>query len=353
MCLPIAAKDAYTTGTAIVMKAVICREFAPRSGLALEDVASPMPARGQVLIDIKACGLNFFDGLMVEGKYQTRPELPFTPGSEVAGVIAALGPDVTSLKIGQRVLAYSGTGGYAEKVVADESRVLAIPGGMSFPQAAGFIITYATSHHALKDRARLQPGETLLVLGAAGGVGLTAVEIGKQMGARVIAAASTQEKLDLCRSYGADHTILYSQEDLRQRVKELTGAKGADVIYDPVGDRFTEQAVRSLAVNGRHLVVGFAAGEIPKIPANLLLLKQAALLGVFWGAFARANPDRHSENMNELFGWFEQGRLRPHISAQVELPRFAEALDMVMERKARGKVVLVMDEHDASHKIGD
>ncbi len=324
------------------MKAVICREFSPRANLRLEEAASPEPGIGQVKMRVAACGLNFFDGLMVEGKYQTRPDRPFTPGSEVAGEIISVGAGVTALRVGQRVLAFNGVGGYAEEAIAEAVRVCPIPATMPYAQAAGFLITYATSHHALKDRAGLQPGETLLVLGAAGGVGLAAVEIGRQMGAHVIAAASTEEKLRLCRDHGAHETINYSSEDLRQRVRDITQGKGVDLVYDPVGGAHSEPALRGLAVNGRHLVIGFAAGEIPKIPLNLLLLKQGALIGVFWGAFARTNPQAHATNMAELFSWYEQGRLRPHISAQYPLERFADALDVVMERAVKGKVVLTM-----------
>jgi NADPH2:quinone reductase len=326
----------------MTMKAVICKEFAPRAELRLEDVPAPVPARGEVLIDVRACGINFFDGLMVEGKYQTKPDCPFTPGSEVAGVVSSVGEGVTGIAPGMRVLAFNGVGGYAEQALAQADRTCPIPRSMSFGQAAGFLITYATSHHALKDRGNLRPGETLLVLGAAGGVGLTAVEIGKQMGARVIAAASTDEKLALCRRYGADETINYTQDELRPALKELTGGKGIDVVYNPVGGVMTETALRSLAVGGRHLVIGFAAGDVPTIPLNLLLLKQTALIGVFWGAFARANPERHAANMAELFNWFDQGKLKPHISGEYPLARFAEALSAVMERKALGKVVLTV-----------
>ncbi|MCB1461833.1 MAG: NADPH:quinone oxidoreductase family protein [Nitratireductor sp.] len=324
------------------MKAVICREFAPRAELTLEDIPSPAPGAGEVLIDVEACGINFFDGLMVEGNYQTRPDRPFTPGSEVAGIVSAVGDGVTSIKPGQRVLAFNGTGGYAEQAIALAERVYRIPDSMRFEEAAGFLITYATSHHALKDRAGLRAGETLLVLGAAGGVGLTAVEIGKQLGARVIAAASTEEKLALCRQHGADETINYAQEDLRAKLRELTDGRGVDVVYDPVGGATSETALRGLAVNGRHLVIGFAAGDIPRIAINLLLLKQSSLIGVFWGAFARANPALQSANMVELFSWFEQGKLKPHICAVHPLSGYAEALDAVMERTARGKVVLAV-----------
>ncbi|MGJ4859902.1 NADPH:quinone oxidoreductase family protein [Labrys sp. La1] len=324
------------------MKAVVCKMFAPRAGLRIEDVPEPVAGPGQVVIQTHACGINFFDGLMVEGKYQTRPELPFTPGSEVAGIVVSVGLGVEYLEIGMRVLGFAGIGGYGEQVALDAGRVFPIPAEMSFVEAAGFLITYATSHHALKDRAQLKAGETLLVLGAAGGVGLTAVELGKQMGARIIAAASSDEKLALCRTHGADETINYAREDLRQRIKALTDGQGVDIVYDPVGGAMTETAVRSLALFGRMLVIGFAAGDIPQIALNLLLLKQSALIGVFWGAFARAMPERNAGNIAELMDWFAKGRLKPHISAQYSLDRFDEALDLVMERAVKGKVVLVM-----------
>lgn len=322
------------------MRAVVCQEFGPRAELVLQDIATPVAQAGQVLLEVAACGLNFFDGLMVEGKYQTRPERPFTPGSEVAGVVRGLGAGVTGLSLGQRVLALAGTGGYGEYVAVDAARVLPIPDSMDFQTAAGFLITYATSHHALKDRGALQAGETLLVLGAAGGVGLTAVEIGKRMGARVIAAASSDEKLALCRAHGADELINYATQDLRTALKDLTQGRGVDVVYDPVGGAQSEQALRSLALMGRHLVIGFAAGDIPKIALNLLLLKQSSLVGVFWGAFSRANPDHHRANMAELFDWFEAGDLKPHVSGVWPLEDFATALDTVMERRAQGKVIL-------------
>ncbi|MFP7571737.1 NADPH:quinone oxidoreductase family protein [Marivita sp. S2033] len=324
------------------MRAVICREFAPRAELTLDDVPAPTPGADDVLIDVAACGINFFDGLMVEGNYQTKPDRPFSPGSEVAGIVRAVGSDVTTVTPGDRVLAFTGTGGYAEQAVAPARSVHPIPDSMRFEQAAGFVITYATSHHALNDRAALQAGETVLVLGAAGGVGLTAIEIAKQMGARVIAAASTDEKLDLCRTHGADETINYTNDDLRTRLKEICGKTGVDVVYDPVGGGMAEAAIRSLAINGRYLVIGFASGDIPKIPLNLLLLKQSSLIGVFWGAFARANPDLNAANMAELFDWFQAGHLNPHIGGEYPMDRYAEALDAVMERRAQGKVVLTM-----------
>lgn len=326
----------------MTMRAVICREFAPRADLIVDDVPAPIPGVDEVLIDVAACGINFFDGLMVEGNYQTKPDRPFSPGSEVAGIVRAVGSNVTAVTRGTRVLAFTGTGGYAEQAVAQARSVHPIPDDMRFEQAAGFVITYATSHHALKDRAALRAGETVLVLGAAGGVGLTAIEIAKQMGAKVIAAASTDEKLDLCRSHGADETINYTNDDLRTRLKEICGKTGVDVVYDPVGGGMAEAAIRSLAINGRYLVIGFASGDIPKIPLNLLLLKQSSLIGVFWGAFARANPDMNAANMAELFDWFQAGHLNPHIGGEYPMERYAEALDAVMERRAQGKVVLTM-----------
>lgn len=333
------------------MRAVLCKAFGPRTDLRIESIPSPVVGVGEVLIAVEACGVNFFDGLVVEGKYQTKPDRPFSPGSEVAGVVKAVGPGVGSVVPGARVLAFAGFGGYAEEVVVEASRVFPIPDAMSFVEAAGFLITYGTSHHALKDRARIMPGETLLVLGAAGGVGLTAVELGKRMGARVIAAASSEDKLTLCRSYGADETIDYSHEDLRERVKELTGGRGADVIYDPVGGVMTEAAVRSLGLFGRHLVIGFAAGDIPKIPLNLLLLKQTSLIGVFWGAHARIAPEKNAENVAELLRWFADGKLKPHISATYPLDRYSEALDVVMERAARGKVVLTTAHDQVKERV--
>jgi NADPH2:quinone reductase len=321
------------------VRAVLAREFAPPESLTLEEVAAKPAGAGEVVIAVKACGVNFLDGLIVQGKYQVKPPLPFSPGAEVAGVISDVGAGV-SMVVGTRVLAATGYGGFAEQVVTAAQGVMRLPERMDFANAAAFPIAYGTSHHALKDRAQLKAGETLLVLGAAGGVGLTAVEIGKIMGARVIACASSEDKLALCKEYGADELINYSSSDLRERVRELTRGKGVDVVYDPVGGSFAEPAVRSLAYQGRYLVIGFASGEIPKIPLNLLLLKTASLIGVFWGALAQVAPARVAANFQELFGWYEAGRLRPHISQTLPLERFAEALDIVMNRKAKGKVVL-------------
>jgi NADPH2:quinone reductase len=325
------------------MKAVLAKAFGPLEQLRLEEVAPRRAAAGEVVIQVKACGVNFFDVLIVQGKYQTRPPLPFSPGGEVAGVIAEVGEGVRGLKEGMRVLAFTGHGGYAEEVAVDAASVVELPEAMDFATAAGFPITYGTSCHALKDRAALREGETLLVLGAAGGVGLAAVEIGRILGARVIACASSEEKLALAREHGADALINYGTADLRERIREETAGKGIDVVYDPVGGAYAEPALRSLAANGRYLVVGFASGEIPKIALNLLLLKMVSMVGVFWGAFAKTQPQRNAANLAQLLEWYVEGRLRPHVSATFPLERFGEALEAVGQRRVLGKVVLVMD----------
>ena len=325
------------------MKAVLAKTFGPPEQLVLEELPARQAGPGEVVIAVKACGVNFFDALIVQGKYQTRPPLPFSPGGEVSGVIRAMGEGVKGLETGTRVLAFVGHGGYADELVTDAANVVALPAQMDFVTAAAFPITYATSYHALKDRGQLRSGETLLVLGAAGGVGLSAVEIGKIMGARVIAAASSEGKLAVAREHGADLLINYGASDLRERLREATGGKGVDVAYDPVGGAYAEPALRSLAAGGRYLVIGFASGEIPKIALNLLLLKVVSLVGVFWGAFAKAQPQRNAANMAELLAWYTQGRLRSHVSATFPLARYRDALDAVMQRKALGKVVLVME----------
>jgi NADPH2:quinone reductase len=325
------------------MKAVLAKAFGPIEQLVLEEIAPRKPGPGEVAIAVRACGVNFFDALIVQGKYQTRPPVPFSPGGEVAGVVHAVGPGVTGLTAGARVLAFTGHGGYAQELIADAASVVALPEQMDFVTAAAFPITYGTAYHALKDRGQLRSGETLLVLGAAGGVGLAAVEIGKIMGARVIACASSDEKLALAREHGADELINYAVSDLRERIREVSAGKGVDVVYDPVGGGYAEPALRSLAVGGRYLVIGFASGEIPKIALNLLLLKVVSMVGVFWGAFAKAQPQRNAANLAELLAWYTQDRLRPHVSATFPLPRYREALDAVVQRKVLGKVVLVMD----------
>ena len=325
------------------MKAVLAQAFGPPEQLVLEELPGRQPAAGEVVIAVKACGVNFFDALIVQGKYQSRPPLPFSPGGEVSGVISALGEGVKGFEPGMRVLAFVGHGGYAEEIATDAANVVALPAQMDFVTAAAFPITYATSYHALKDRGQLRSGDTLLVLGAAGGVGLAAVEIGKIMGARVIAAASSEAKLALAREHGADALINYGASDLRERIREETAGRGVDVVYDPVGGAYAEPALRSLAPGGRYLVIGFASGEIPRIALNLLLLKVVSLVGVFWGAFAKAQPQRNAAHMAELLAWYTQGRLRPHVSATFPLARYREALDAVTQRKALGKVVLVME----------
>ncbi|WP_312467548.1 NADPH:quinone oxidoreductase family protein [Stutzerimonas nitrititolerans] len=323
------------------MKAVLCKAFGPAENLVVEDLDSPQIKKGEVLLDVHAAGVNFPDTLIIEGKYQFKPPFPFSPGGEAAGVVAAAGEKISHLKVGDRVMALTGWGSFAEQVAVSGQNVLPIPAEMDFTTAAAFSMTYGTSMHALKQRANLQPGETLLVLGASGGVGLAAVEIGKAIGARVIAAASTNEKLEIARKAGADELINYSEASLRERLKELTDGQGVDVIYDPVGGKLFEEAFRSIAWNGRMLVVGFAAGgEIPALPANLPLLKGASLIGVFWGAFAQRQPQDNTANFKQLFAWYAQGKLRPLVSQTFALEQAAEAIDTLGQRKAVGKLVV-------------
>lgn len=323
------------------MRAVLCKAYGPPESLVVEEQPSPQPGPGQVRVGVHACGVNFPDTLIIQGNYQFKPALPFSPGGEVAGVVQALGDGVTGYAVGDRVIAATTWGGYAEEVLAEAGRLIPMPAAMDFPTAAAFTLTYGTSHHALKDRAQLQPGETLLVLGAAGGVGLAAVELGKAMGARVIAAASSDEKLALCTAHGADATINYATEDLRARIKELTGGRGIDVVYDPVGGDLSEPALRSMAWNGRFLVVGFAAGRIPSLPLNLPLLKGCSIVGVFWGAFTRNEPARNAANLQELLLWWSEGRLKPHVSAVYPLERAVDALNDLVQRRVQGKAVLI------------
>jgi len=327
--------------TRFFMKAILCKSYGPPSNLSFEEVAEPSPGPKEVLIDIKACSVNFPDTLIIQGLYQFKPELPFSPGSDIAGVIEAVGEDVKGLKPGSEVIALVPYGGFAEKIVVKAYMVFPKPPGMSMVQASAFLMAYCTSFYALKNRARLKEGDTLLVLGASGGVGLTAVELGKLMGARVIAAASTAEKLALCKAYGADELINYQEEDLKARVKELTGGKGANVIYDPVGGAFAEPALRAIAWEGRYLVVGFAAGDIPKIPLNLALLKGCQIVGVFWGAFAQRDQAQNMGLTMQLIQWFNQGKLKPHIHATYSLEDAPKALEEMMARKVKGKVVIV------------
>jgi NADPH2:quinone reductase len=322
------------------MKAVLCKSYGPPESLIVEDVPSPIPGPGEVVISVRAAGVNFPDVLIIQNKYQVKPPLPFSPGSEVSGVVKDLGDGVTMFEPGDKVMAITGYGGFAQEVKADARRVLKLPPSMDFTTAAAFGLAYATSDHALRDRGELMAGETLLVLGAAGGVGLAAIEIGKAVGARVIACASTDEKLAVCREHGADATINYAAEDLRERIKALTGGNGPDVVYDPVGGPFTEPALRSIAWRGRLLVVGFAAGDIPKIPLNLTLLKGCAIVGVYWGDFARREPERFAAAMDQLGRWHAEGRIKPHVSGTFPLERAAEALLLMAERQVSGKLVL-------------
>ena len=325
------------------MKAVLCKAYGPPDSLVFEDVASPVPGPGEAVVTVKAASVNFPDVLIIENKYQVKPPLPFSPGSELAGIVKVVGDGVTHLKPGDRVMAITGYGAFAEEVNVDARKLFPIPQAMDFATAAAFGLTYGTSEHALVDRAALKSGETLLVLGAAGGVGLAAIEIGKILGARVIACASTDDKLAVCRTHGADETINYTTEDLRERIKTLTNGAGPDVVYDPVGGAYTELALRSIAWRGRLLVVGFAAGEIPKIPLNLTLLKGCSIVGVFWGDWARREPAHFAEAMARLGGWYAEGRLKPHISATFPLERAADALTLMASRKVTGKVVLTVD----------
>ena len=322
------------------MRAVLCRDYGPPESLVVEDVAPLEPGPGEAVVSVKAAGVNFPDVLIIQNKYQFKPPLPFSPGSEMAGVVKAIGSGVTHVKPGDAVMGVTTYGAFAEEVTTDARRLLPVPPGMDFVTASAFILTYATSDHALRDRGQLKAGETLLVLGAAGGVGVAAIEIGKALGARVIACASSDEKLAVCRAHGADDTINYATEDLREQIKALTGGKGADVVYDPVGGSYTELALRSIAWRGRLLVVGFAAGDIPKIPLNLTLLKGCAIVGVFWGDFARREPAAFADQMRQLARWFGEGRLKPHVSATFPLERAADALTMMAARKVTGKVVV-------------
>ncbi len=323
------------------MKAVVCNAWGMPECLMVEDRPDVVAGPGQVAIDIKAAGVNFPDVLIIQGKYQFKPELPFTPGSELAGVVRAVGPDVTAFKAGDQVIAFTSTGAFAEQIVAPVQAVMPMPPGMDFDTAAAITLTYGTSHHAVVDRARLQAGETMLVLGAAGGVGLAAIEIGKALGATVIAAASSHEKLAVCSAHGADATINYSSSDLREAIKVATGGKGPDVIYDPVGGDYTEAAFRSIGWRGRYLVVGFANGEIPRLPLNLTLLKGASLMGVFWGEFAKREPKANMAAMRQLLGWLAEGKIKPLVSKRYALADTGQALSDMAARKVTGKVVIV------------
>lgn len=323
------------------MKAIVCKELGLADKLELvDDWPSPEVGPKDVLISVKAAGLNYPDCLIIQGKYQVQPELPFIPGGECSGVVIGVGEEVKRFKEGDKVISMAQTGGFSETIASHESTVFPMPEGLSFEQAAGVSITYFTSYHALKQRANIQPGETLLVMGAAGGVGTTAIELGKLMGAKVIAAASSDEKLEICKKLGADELINYSEVSIKDALKELTGGKGVDVVYDPVGGDYSEAAVRSMAWNGRYLVIGFASGPIPKIPLNLTLLKGCALVGVFWGRFTTEEPEAHIQNVRELWAYFAEGKLDPLVTDVFSAEQYEDAFNCMLERRARGKVIL-------------
>jgi NADPH2:quinone reductase len=326
------------------MKALLCKQFGKPDTLVLENLEPLKAEAGKVVISVMACSVNFPDTLIIQNLYQFKPTLPFSPGGEVSGVVKEVGEGVKHLKVGDKVFAMTGWGGMAEEVLVDARRVFPMLPKMDFVTAASVMYNYGTSYHALKDRAELKAGETLLVLGAAGGVGLAAVELGKLMGAKVIAAASTDEKLAICQEKGADFTINYTTEDLREQIKTITEGRGVDVIYDAVGDKFAEPALRSIAWKGRYLVVGFAAGEIPKIALNLALLKGCAIVGVFWGQFAEKEAAKNFKNIQELAGYFMKGALRPHIHKLYSLDEAANSLNDLMNRKVVGKAVVVMSD---------
>jgi len=322
------------------MRALVCKDFAPYDQLQVEDVPEPELGEGMVMVDVKAAGVNFPDILLVEGKYQMKPPTPFVPGMEAAGVVSRLGEAVQGVEEGQRVIVATMLGAFAEKVPAHFSQIVPMPDSMSFEQGAALTTIYGTSYHALKDRAKLRDGETVLVLGAAGGVGIATVQLAKAMGAKVIAAASSDEKLQFARENGADETINYTTEDLKTRAKELSGGKGVDVVYDPVGGDFAEPALRASGWDARYLVVGFASGPIPKIPLNLALLNSRNIMGVFWGAWVGREPKANAQNMKELFDFFEAGKINPQISASYALDDVEKAFEDLMERRVKGKVVL-------------
>lgn len=324
------------------MKAMIVRACGPLENLRLETVDDPVAGDTDVMIDIQACAVNFADSLMIDGSYQVRPPLPFSPGLEVAGTISQVGVKVSGWKVGDRVQALTNWGGFAEKVALPSTALCPLPEKMSYVDAAAFVVAYGTSHVALDYRARLEKGEWLVVNGAGGGVGLTAVEIGRMMGARVIATAGSDEKLSLAHSKGAEFTINYKTEDLREKIKEITDGKGANVVYDPVGGDVFRQAFRAMAPEGRMLVIGFASGDIPQVPVNHLLVKNIELIGFYWGAYKKFKPEILQNSTKQLFGWYEQGQIAPHISATFPLDKTADAIRALRNRTSSGKVVVTM-----------
>lgn len=322
------------------MKAILCKSYGPPENLVLEEVDDLEPGEQEAVVDVYAASLNFPDTLQIEGKYQFQPPMPFTPGSEVGGVVRKVGPGLTGFEPGDRVMATPSIGGMAEQVIVPAGSLRIIPDNMDFPTAAGFAMVYTTSYHALKQRGRLQAGETLLVLGASGGVGMAAVELGKLMGARVIAAASTDEKLDFVRQAGPDELVNYGDGELKEKVKALTDGRGADVIYDPVGGDLFDQCTRCINWNGRLLVVGFTSGRIPSYPANLALLKGSSMVGVFLGRFRKEEPEAYEQNFHELFDLYRDGKIRPVVTRSYPLEDYVEAFNVFRNRKAMGKVTL-------------
>lgn len=324
------------------MKAIVCEKFAPIDQLAYRHFDDPVAASDEVVVSVKACGVNYPDGLLVQGLYQAKPALPFIPGSEFSGVVESVGDNVTQYQVGDRVIGLSANyGAFAEKIACPASRLIPMPASMPFEDGANLVLAHGTSHYALKQRGQLKPGETLLVLGAAGGTGSAAVQIGKKMGARVIAACSSEEKLAAAKADGADELINYSEDDLRERVKDITGGKGVDVVYDPVGGDLFDSCTRLMAPEGRLLVIGFASGRIPALPVNLALVKEYSLVGVFWGAWTKRSPKDFIANMGELLAWYRDGSVKLNIDESFELKNTARALEMLMERKVRGKLVLL------------
>ncbi len=324
------------------MRALVCREYGPPESLVIEEHDDPVPGEGQILVDVAAAGINFPDVLSIAGKYQVKTPTPFVPGNEAAGVVSALGPGSSRFAVGDKVIITTRGATFAEKCVADELTTMPLSDGLDFEQGAGFAVTYGTSYHALKQSANLAPGETVLVLGAAGGVGITAVEIAKTMGARVIAAASSAEKLDFAAAAGADETVNYSEVPLKETVKELTDGNGADVVYDPVGGDLADQAFRATAWHGRYLVIGFASGDIPAFQANIALLKEASIIGVWWGTWAAKNPKIQMQNLGEMARLIADGRLTPRVTESYALDDYVDAFRAITERRALGKVILRM-----------
>ena len=323
------------------MRAVRCNQYGLPETLVVEEIPSPVPQAGEVLVSVKAAGVNFPDSLIIQNKYQIKPSLPFSPGGELAGVIKAVGEGVTRYRVGQSVIGFTGFGAFAEEAIVQQDNLVLMPAGMPFEIAGTFLMTYGTTYHALHDRAQLAAGETVLVLGAAGGIGIAAIEVAKALGARVIAAASSDEKLAICKQHGADETINYLTEDLRDRLKQLTQGRGVDVVCDPVGGRYSEMALRSMAWRGRFLVVGFADGDIPKLPLNLPLLKGCSVLGVFWGDYIRREPQKAQADLAELVALYGAGKIKPLVSGSYTLEGVGDALNALMQRKVSGKIVVL------------